>query len=69
MKVYLAWDEGDYYGPDALPDFVHSTFEGAARACASRAGRELTWSPKGRFGDYRCLDRDYRVEEVEVLSS
>jgi len=68
-KVYLAWDDTDYYGPNALEPFVHATLAGAQRAIEQRATRTLPeWKWEQRphncgFWEWGPL---YYVQEVEV---
>lgn len=70
MKVYLAWNSGDYYGPDPVGNLVYATPEAAMKACSEeeffRAGGEWKRDEKGQ--QWRYSADHYYVEEVEVAT-
>ena len=66
-KVYLAWNDGDYYGPHPVGNLVYATLEAAKRACEAepycRKGGEWKSDVVGGRWDY-SID-SYSIEEVE----
>lgn len=71
MKVYLAWDDGDYYGPHPVGNLVYATSGGAAKAVDDEFHRgkhtrtKLTYK---KLSDtvVTCNEGSYYIEEVEV---
>jgi hypothetical protein len=68
MKVYLAWNDGDYYGPDPVGNLVYASLEAAQHACEAETyfRKAGAWVAR-KDGHLWHYDRDnYYVEEVEV---
>lgn len=66
MKVYLAWNDGDYYGPNPVGNLVYLTLEGAMAACTgeSYCRKGGTWKSDGK-GSWEYSADSYSVQEVE----
>jgi hypothetical protein len=69
VKVYLAWNDGDVYGPDPVDKFVYTTLEAAKKACEEdpycRKGGGWTAAGNGRW-NYSA--DNYYIQEVEPAS-
>lgn len=69
MKVYLAWNDGDYYGPTPVGCLVYASLEAAKSACVAAErgycyGQDREWKEE-REGTWRYGYSDYLIEEVE----
>lgn len=71
MKVYLAWNDGDYYGPHPVGNLVYATLDAAKRAVESEkyCTKGGQWKQRKQYGaeppSWGYTADSYYIEEVE----